>query len=202
MRTDTSRAAAAPAPTSSESFLPMSCARPPIGRPTCHLLARVGCSPAEARSSRRHRCPSPRSLGRAHSCRGSRPRRLSVRPVAAARGQAMATRARRPDALRRSGRLPAAARGDRRVSGRGARRALRRRPGDRRGRARSRRSTWRRALLLDPGDAVWIEDPGYLGARGALLARGARLVPVPVDDEGLDVAAGRRRSRRTRGSST
>lgn len=45
-------------------------------------------------------------------------------------------------------------------------------------------------MLLDPGDAAWIEEPGYLGARAALLGAGARLVPVPVDDEGLDVARG------------
>ncbi|MFN8513230.1 MAG: PLP-dependent aminotransferase family protein [Chloroflexia bacterium] len=45
-------------------------------------------------------------------------------------------------------------------------------------------------LLLDPGDAAWIEDPGYGAARTALIASGARLVPVPVDGDGLDVAAG------------
>ncbi len=45
-------------------------------------------------------------------------------------------------------------------------------------------------MLLDPGDPVWMEDPGYLGARGALAGAGATLVPVPVDDEGLDVANG------------
>lgn len=45
-------------------------------------------------------------------------------------------------------------------------------------------------LLLNPGDPVWIEDPGYRGARAALLAAGAQLVPVPVDPEGLDLAAG------------
>jgi GntR family transcriptional regulator/MocR family aminotransferase len=45
-------------------------------------------------------------------------------------------------------------------------------------------------LLLDPGDLAWIEEPGYLGARGALLGAGARLVPVRVDAEGIDVAAG------------
>lgn len=45
-------------------------------------------------------------------------------------------------------------------------------------------------ILLDPGDPVWIEDPGYIGARSALIAAGARLVPVPVDKEGLEVAAG------------
>lgn len=45
-------------------------------------------------------------------------------------------------------------------------------------------------LLLDASDSVWIEDPGYLGARSTMVSAGARLVPVPVDDEGLDVAAG------------
>lgn len=45
-------------------------------------------------------------------------------------------------------------------------------------------------LLLDPGDAVWMENPGYTAARGVFSASGARLVPVPVDDEGLIVEAG------------
>jgi GntR family transcriptional regulator/MocR family aminotransferase len=47
-------------------------------------------------------------------------------------------------------------------------------------------------VLVDPGDRVWVEEPGYQGLKGALLASGAALVPVPVDAEGLDVAAGRR----------
>ncbi|HEX8687516.1 MAG TPA: PLP-dependent aminotransferase family protein, partial [Pyrinomonadaceae bacterium] len=47
-------------------------------------------------------------------------------------------------------------------------------------------------VLLDPGDAVWVEEPGYPGAKSAFTAGGARLVHVPVDDEGLDVAAGAR----------
>lgn len=45
-------------------------------------------------------------------------------------------------------------------------------------------------VLLDPGDPAWMEEPGYPGARAALTAAGARLVAVPVDSEGLDVAAG------------
>ena len=45
-------------------------------------------------------------------------------------------------------------------------------------------------VALDPGDTAWIEDPGYFGARGALLAAGARVVGVPLDDEGLSVQAG------------
>jgi GntR family transcriptional regulator/MocR family aminotransferase len=47
--------------------------------------------------------------------------------------------------------------------------------------------------LLDPGDAVWLEEPGYEGARDALKVAGARIIPVPVDEDGLDVAAGAQR---------
>jgi GntR family transcriptional regulator/MocR family aminotransferase len=53
-------------------------------------------------------------------------------------------------------------------------------------------------ILLDPGDEVWMEEPGYQGARDALAIAGARLVPVPVDEEGLDVAAGVDRGPRAR----
>ena len=45
-------------------------------------------------------------------------------------------------------------------------------------------------LLLDPGEKVWVEDPGYAGARGALIGAGANPVLVPVDEEGLNVEAG------------
>src|SRR5262249_47762567 len=44
-------------------------------------------------------------------------------------------------------------------------------------------------VLLDAGDAVWMEDPGYTGARAALLGAGANLIPVPVDEEGINVEA-------------
>jgi GntR family transcriptional regulator / MocR family aminotransferase len=53
-------------------------------------------------------------------------------------------------------------------------------------------------LLLDPGDLAWIEDPGYPGARYALAAAGARLVPVPVDEDGVLVSEGRRRGPQAR----
>lgn len=53
-------------------------------------------------------------------------------------------------------------------------------------------------LLLDPGDHAWIEEPGYAGAYSALVAAGARIHAVPVDADGLDVAAGARRMRRAR----
>ncbi len=45
-------------------------------------------------------------------------------------------------------------------------------------------------LLINKGDAVWMEDPGYFGARGAFLGVGAEIVPVPIDAEGLQVAEG------------
>jgi GntR family transcriptional regulator/MocR family aminotransferase len=45
-------------------------------------------------------------------------------------------------------------------------------------------------LLINAGDPVWMEDPGYLKARGAFLGSGAKLIPVPVDHEGLVVEAG------------
>ncbi|GAA0686338.1 PLP-dependent aminotransferase family protein [Dyella marensis] len=48
--------------------------------------------------------------------------------------------------------------------------------------------------LLDAGDRAWLEDPGYPGARQAFGTIGARIVPVPVDQEGLDVAEGIRRA--------
>ena len=48
--------------------------------------------------------------------------------------------------------------------------------------------------LLDPGSEVWVEEPGYWGAHDALRLAGARLVPVSVDGEGLDVDAGIERS--------
>ncbi len=43
-------------------------------------------------------------------------------------------------------------------------------------------------LLVDEGDAVWMEEPGYLGARGALLAAGAKLWPLKVTREGWQVS--------------
>jgi GntR family transcriptional regulator/MocR family aminotransferase len=49
-------------------------------------------------------------------------------------------------------------------------------------------------LLLDAGDSVWLEEPGYAGVREVLRAAGAKLVPVPVDREGLSVRAGARKA--------
>jgi GntR family transcriptional regulator/MocR family aminotransferase len=49
-------------------------------------------------------------------------------------------------------------------------------------------------VLLDTNEGVWVEEPGYPGARQALMMAGAKLVPVPVDHEGLDVTEGIRRA--------
>src|SRR5713226_10284815 len=48
-------------------------------------------------------------------------------------------------------------------------------------------------LLLDPGDPVWVEEPGYPGAAIVFRAVGAKVCPVPVDAEGLDLELGQRR---------
>ena len=53
-------------------------------------------------------------------------------------------------------------------------------------------------VLFDPASPVWVEDPGYALARAAFALTGCHLVPVPVDQEGLDVAAGIRRCRKAR----
>lgn len=48
-------------------------------------------------------------------------------------------------------------------------------------------------LLLDPGDEVLVEDPGYPGIRAALQGQGAQVRPVPVDAEGLCIEVGAER---------
>jgi GntR family transcriptional regulator/MocR family aminotransferase len=55
-------------------------------------------------------------------------------------------------------------------------------------------------LLVKPGEAVWMEDPGYFGATTAFRNAGARIVPVPVDEHGLSVSQGRRACRAAKGA--
>ena len=43
-------------------------------------------------------------------------------------------------------------------------------------------------VLLEQGDAVVLEDPHYQGAREIFRSVGARIVPIPVDGLGLEVA--------------
>jgi GntR family transcriptional regulator / MocR family aminotransferase len=49
-------------------------------------------------------------------------------------------------------------------------------------------------VLANPGDPVWVEEPGYPGAHDAFAAAGLRMIPVPVDSQGLDVQQGMRRA--------
>ena len=53
-------------------------------------------------------------------------------------------------------------------------------------------------LMLDTGQPVWMEEPGYPGAVRVFQALGARIQPVPVDEEGLDPNVGLQRSARAR----
>lgn len=46
-------------------------------------------------------------------------------------------------------------------------------------------------VLADPGDPAWAELPGYQPVQHCLRAVGLRIVHVPVDEQGLDVSAGR-----------
>ena len=53
-------------------------------------------------------------------------------------------------------------------------------------------------VLLDPGNAVWVEEPSYSLQRIVLSTAGCRLVPVPVDGDGLNVSAGIKRAPKAR----
>ena len=42
-------------------------------------------------------------------------------------------------------------------------------------------------VLLESGSNVWLEDPGYFGARASMLFADSKIFPCPLDDEGLDI---------------
>jgi len=48
-------------------------------------------------------------------------------------------------------------------------------------------------LLLNPGEAAWMEEPGYPGAAVVLRAAGAKICSVPVDGEGVNIERGAER---------
>jgi GntR family transcriptional regulator / MocR family aminotransferase len=50
-------------------------------------------------------------------------------------------------------------------------------------------------LLIEGGDRVWIEDPGYLGARAVFSRSGAKLVPISVDEAGITIPILKRKPR-------
>lgn len=47
-------------------------------------------------------------------------------------------------------------------------------------------------LLIDPGDRVWLEEPGYMVARPVFEMIGAEVIAAPLDTDGLDVATASR----------
>lgn len=53
-------------------------------------------------------------------------------------------------------------------------------------------------IFLSESVDVCLEDPGYIGARDVFTATGARIVPVPIDDEGFDLQKARKRSQKAR----
>jgi GntR family transcriptional regulator/MocR family aminotransferase len=53
-------------------------------------------------------------------------------------------------------------------------------------------------VLFDPGSPVWVEDPGYRLERIVLAAAGCRLIPVPVDRDGMNISVGIKRHRKAR----
>src|SRR5438105_5327234 len=46
--------------------------------------------------------------------------------------------------------------------------------------------------LLNPGEPAWIEDPCYQQTRRVLTLAGARIVPRPLDDQGIVIARSRK----------
>ena len=42
-------------------------------------------------------------------------------------------------------------------------------------------------VLLESGTNVWLEDPGYFGARASMLFADSKIFPCPLDDDGLDI---------------
>jgi len=55
-------------------------------------------------------------------------------------------------------------------------------------------------LVLKKDEPVWMEDPGYFGAEIAFSSVGAKIIPVPVDEQGLNVEAGLRLCPHARGA--
>jgi GntR family transcriptional regulator / MocR family aminotransferase len=53
-------------------------------------------------------------------------------------------------------------------------------------------------VLLDPKDRILMEEPGYPGARQAFTTAGARLIPVPLDHDGMNIEQIIRRGRAAR----
>jgi len=53
-------------------------------------------------------------------------------------------------------------------------------------------------VIANPGDSAWVETPGYQPAQHCLRAAGLRVIPVPVDEQGIVVRTGRELEGRAR----
>ena len=42
-------------------------------------------------------------------------------------------------------------------------------------------------VLLNKGDVVWYENPGHIAGRDVMQIMGAKIAPIPIDNEGLDI---------------
>jgi GntR family transcriptional regulator/MocR family aminotransferase len=45
------------------------------------------------------------------------------------------------------------------------------------------------AVFLEPNDEIWMEDPGYTSARSLFALSRTKLIPIPVDEDGLSIKA-------------
>jgi len=44
-------------------------------------------------------------------------------------------------------------------------------------------------VLFNPGDGVFVEEPGYLGIKRLIQATGLQGIPIAIDHQGMDVPA-------------
>jgi GntR family transcriptional regulator/MocR family aminotransferase len=55
-------------------------------------------------------------------------------------------------------------------------------------------------VLFDSGDSVWVEEPGYTLQKAVLRAAQCKPIPIPVDEEGMQVGIGIKKARKARGA--
>lgn len=53
-------------------------------------------------------------------------------------------------------------------------------------------------VLVDEGDAIWMENPGHLGTRNLFVTVGAKIISVPIDEEGFDLSFALRENKEAR----
>ena len=53
-------------------------------------------------------------------------------------------------------------------------------------------------VLLEPGDGVWMEDPGCIETQAVFLNAGYRVTPIAIDAEGVQVEVGKKKDPKAR----